>query len=231
MSNDLFEIIEENPDVTESDIRPRTVVANDYSVFMTEFHSGPVGSPDEAGRTWTPTVDLTVGVLAEVRDPTVDLAQSVRDAGTAPTVDPSRGVRGEFYVDEAPSGNLVDYSLDAMGFVDTGEQRLMEFHETLPADYEPPIVPEVNWPEGGFTVRLYPGTTDLFVEEMRREMIAEILELIINELDVRRTGTGENANDLSEDRSPNVYARNNYAVFTESIGSAVRASALLNEPS
>jgi len=217
MSNDLFEIIEENPDVTESDIRPRTVAANDYSVFMTEFHSGPrVGSQDETGRTGTHTVDVPDGVRDGSPALTVDSPEGVRDA---PTVDSSRGVRGTFFTDGRQLGNLVDYTDGAMGLHMPYEERLVEFHETLPADYEPPaLISMERWPTC-FNYRLFPYADDLITIEIRRQLVVEIVDMLYEMLDdsVRRTGTPENAEDpsISERVQPDVYTRNSVTLFPE----------------
>ncbi len=232
MSNDLFEIIEENPDVTESDIRPRTVATNDYSVFMTEFHSGPrVGSEDETGRTRTDTVDVPDGVRDGSPARTVDSPEGVRDA---PTVDGSRDVRGTFLVDGRRIGNLVDYTDGAMGLHMPYEERLVEFHETLPADYEPPALISVeHWPTC-LNYRLFPGSDDLITVEIRRQLVEDIVEILRGMLDdsVRRTGTPENAEDpsISERVQPDVYARNSFTVFPETWES-VRESVLQDAPS
>lgn len=217
MSNDLFEIIEENPDVTESDIRPRTVAANDYSVFMTEFHSGPrVGSQDETGRTGTHTVDVLCGVRDGSPALTVDSPEDVQDV---PTVDGSRGVRGTFFTDGRQLGNLVDYTDGAMGLHMPHEERLIEFHETLPADYEPPaLISMEHWPVC-LNYRLFPYADDLITIEIRRQLVEDIVDMLYEMLDdsVRRTGTPENAEDpsISERVQPDVYTRNSVTLFPE----------------
>lgn len=217
MSNDLSGIFEENPDVTESDIRPRTVATNDYSVFMAEFHLGPrVGSQDETGRTRTDTVDVPGGVRDGSPARTVDSPEGVRDART---VDGSRGVLGTFLVDVVECGNLVDYTPGAMGLHMPYEERLVEFHGTLPADYEPPaLISMERWP-ACFNYRLFPGSDDLITVKIRRQLVEDIVDMIREMLDdsVRRTGTPENAEDpsISERVQPDVYARNSVTLFPE----------------
>jgi hypothetical protein len=124
-----------------------------------------------------------------------------------------------FLVDVVECGNLVDYTPGAMGLHMPYEERLAEFHGTLPADYEPPaLISMERWPVC-FNYRLFPGSDDLITVKIRRQLVEDIVDMLYEMLDdsVRRTGTPENAEDpsISERVQPDVYTRNSVTLFPE----------------